>query len=520
MSVTSPTDRMPALARRAIAAARGNPDWALAILGLAAHLWASRGYDYFRDEMYFIVCGERLDWGFVDQPPLIPAVAATMHDLFPGSLVMLRRLPALAHAATIVFAAATARQLGGGVWAQAIAVFCVLTGGVFLGIGTTLSTGAMEALAGLFCAYALIRIIRGKDERWWLAMGIAAGIALQEKYLIAFWLAGLGLGLIATPARRVFLSPYLYAGAVIAAVIALPNLLWQAVNGWPFLEMGRVAVERKNVVMPPLEFLWQTIQQFNEAGGVVWLSGLVGFAVWRRFADLRLFAIAFVALVAALIVLHGKTYYLANAVPVLIAGGAVALEAWLRPRGLRIALTAAIVAVGLISAPFALPILPIEQFAAYQRALGVVPHPEQEHGDIGLLSEYYADMFGWRELAAQVAEVYRALPADEQKEAVFLGNNYGEAAAIDVLGRPLGLPPAISGHNNYFLWGPRGHNGRVVIRLGGRLADMLKVYASCTDAGVTGNPWAMPYENAKTLWVCRGRQPPMDKAWPSFKRYG
>jgi hypothetical protein len=130
-------------------------------------------------------------------------------------------------------------------------------------------------------------------------------------------------------------------------------------------------------------------------------------------------------------------------VSVLIAGGAVALEAWLRPRGLRIALMAAIVAIGLISAPFALPILPIEPFAAYQRALGVVPHPEQEHGDIGLVSEYYADMFGWRELAAQVAEVYRALPADEQKEAVFLGNNYGEAAAIDVLGRPFGLPPAV-----------------------------------------------------------------------------
>jgi len=234
----------------------------------------------------------------------------------------------------------------------------------------------------------------------------------------------------------------------------------------------------------------------------------------------RLFAIAFVALVAALIVLHGKTYYLTNAVPVLIAGGAVALEAWLRPRGLRIALMAAIVAIGLIGAPFALPILPTEQFAAYQRALGVVPHPEQEHGDIGLLSQYYADMFGWRELAAQVAEIYRALPADEQKEAVFIGNNYGEAAAIDVLGRPLGLPPAVSSHNNYFLWGPLGHDGSVVIRLGGRLEDLLKLYASCTDAGVTGNPWAMPYENRKTLWVCRGRQPPMDKAWPSFRHYG
>jgi hypothetical protein len=128
---------MLALARRAIATARGNPGWALAILGLAVHLWARRGYDYFRGEMYFIVCGERLDWGFVDQPPLIPAVAATMHHLFPGSLVMLRLLPALAHAATIVLATATARQLGGGVRAQAIAALCVLTGGVFLGIGTT-----------------------------------------------------------------------------------------------------------------------------------------------------------------------------------------------------------------------------------------------------------------------------------------------------------------------------------------------------------------------------------------------
>src|SRR5215469_12373749 len=128
---------MVPLTGRALAAVRGNPGWALAILGLAVHLWASRGYDYFLDEMYFIVCGERLDWGFVDQPPLIPAVAAAMHHLFPGSLVMLRLLPALAHGATIVLAGMTARRLGGGLWAETIAALCVLTGGDFLGIGTT-----------------------------------------------------------------------------------------------------------------------------------------------------------------------------------------------------------------------------------------------------------------------------------------------------------------------------------------------------------------------------------------------
>src|SRR6516225_4430754 len=185
---------MPALARRAIAAARGNPSWA--ILGLAVQLWASRGYDYFRDEMYFIVCGDRLDWGFVDQPPLIPAVAATMHHLFPGSLVMLRLLPALAHAATIVLAAATARRLGGGVWAQAIAALCVLTGGVFLGIGTTLSTGALEPREiSRGKAAGLMRTARrcgaaAAGNRRWTRPGRASGIMARLR---------IGPGLTETP---------------------------------------------------------------------------------------------------------------------------------------------------------------------------------------------------------------------------------------------------------------------------------------------------------------------------------
>ena len=284
--------------------------------------------------------------------------------------------------------------------------------------------------------------------------------------------------------------------------------------------MGQMAVEHKNVTVPPLDFLWQTVQQFNEAGAAVWLSGLVAFGFWQRLADLRLFAIAFAALFAAMIVMHGKVYYLANTLPVLFAGGAVALEALLTRRALRTALTAAIIVVGVLGAPFALPILPIEQFAAYQRALGIAPHPEQEHGEIGALSQYYADMFGWPELAARVADIYRALPPDEQLQAVFLGSNYGEAAAIDVLGRPLGLPAAVSGHNTYYLWGPRGHDGSVVIRLGGKPEELLKFYASCTAAGSTDNQWAMPSETGKTLWVCRGRNPPMDKAWASYKHYG
>ena len=492
------------------------PGMMLAIATLLLHLYASGGYGYFRDELYFIVCGSRPAWGYVDQPPLVPLLAWTMHRLFPDSLVMLRLLPALAHAATVALAGETARRLGGGLWAQALAALSVLTGGVYLAQGTILITDLLQPLSWLFCAYALIRVIRDGGEHWWLAIGVAVGVALLSKYMIAFWLLALGLGLLATPARRSLTRPWLYLGAALALIIVLPNILWQWEQGWPFLEIGRRAATEKNVALSPLAFLDAEVHELNPATFPVWLAGLAAFAFWRRFADLRLFAIAFVALMAAMLAMHAKPYYPVGAYPILFAGGAVAIEAWLPWLTFRAALALGIVALGIIGAPFALPVLPIERFLAYQEFLGVKPQSD-EWSKLGKLPQYYADMFGWPEMAAAVGRVYQSLPPEERAKAVFLGSNYGEASAIEVLDRQ--QPPAISGHNSYFLWGPRGHDGSVVIRFGGQRENLLKAYASVEAAGIVENPWAMPYESGLTIWICRGRKPPLDQAWASFKNY-
>lgn len=220
-----------------------------------------------------------------------------------------------------------------------------------------------------------------------------------------------------------------------------------------------------------------------------------------------------------MITVHAKSYYPAAAYPLLFAAGAVAFEVWIKRSWLRRAYVAVALAFGLLGAPFALPILPIEDFVAYQNFLGEKPEAAATQEALGLLPQLYADMFGWPELAAEVGRIYQSLPPEEQRAAVFLGNNYGEAAAIDVLGRPWHLPAAISGHNNYFLWGPRGHDGSVVIRFGGNREALLKAYASVEPAGVFVSPWAMPYESGKIIWICRGRYPPLDAAWPSFKHY-
>jgi len=495
------------------------PGWLLAAVALGAHLYASGGYDYFRDELYFIVCGEHLDWGYVDQPPLIPLIAALMHRLFAPSLVMLRLVPALVHASTVALAAETARLLGGGRWAQGMAGLATLIAGVLLGIGTILTTSALEPIAWLACTTILIHVVRGGDRRWWYALGVIAGVALLAKYEIAIWLVALGFGLLATPARRVLARPEPYIAVLLAAAIVLPNIIWQATHGWPFLEIARNAAETKNVALPPLAYLHAQITMLNPATAPLWLVGVAAFAVWRPLADLRWIAIAFAGLAAAMLVLHGRDYYSAGAYPLLFAGGVVALEAWIASWALRWSYTFVIVVMGVIGLPFSLPILPIEQFARYQTALGVTP-AISENRALGRLPQYYADMFGWRELAAEVGRIYSSLPLDEQGKAVFLGRNYGEAAAIDVFGETMPLPPAISGHNNYFLWGPRGHDGSVVIRIGGDRDQLLKAYASVEPAGTVDPPWAMPDETGLRLWLCRGRKVPLDQDWPSFKHFG
>ena len=187
-------------------------------------------------------------------------------------------------------------------------------------------------------------------------------------------------------------------------------------------------------------------------------------------------------------------------------------------RPARAALAPAIILVGLVGAPFAVPILPIERFAAYQQTLGVAPHSLEKNA-VGKLPQYYADMFGWREMAEKVAAIYWSLSVQDRARAVFFGNNYGEAAAIDVFGRRLGLPPAISGHNNYYIWGPRGHDGSVIIIVGGDTEHYADLFSSFEIAGRIATPYAMPYETDKPIYVLRGMKMPLQDYWPTVKGY-
>jgi 4-amino-4-deoxy-L-arabinose transferase-like glycosyltransferase len=381
-----------------------------------------------------------------------------------------------------------------------------------------LTTDVLQPLTWLGCSWCVVRLAQTGDERWWLGFGAIVGVSLLSKYLIAFYLLGMAVGVIATPLRRSLLKPWIYLGAAIALGMAAPSIVWQSQHDWPFIELGKAGMNGKNLALSPLEFLGEQVLFAGPLTLPVWLAGLWRFSVRPPLPATRAFAIAYFVAAVLFYVLHGKAYYLTPIYPTVFAGGGLALEAWLRPRALRAAVLAVVAIGGAALSPFAIPILPVDAYIRYAAALGLT-QPALERGSLGVLPQQYADMFGWREMAARVAAVYQALPPADRARAVFFGRNYGEAAAIDIYGPALGLPPAISAHNNYYLWGLRGHDGSVLIVAGGDPAEMAKAYGSIEVAGRIDTPYAMPYETNLPIYVLRDPKVSLAPLWPTLKHY-
>jgi hypothetical protein len=498
----------------------GREPWLiLGLATLAIHLIFNAGYGIFRDELYFIVCGDRPAWGYVDQPPLIPLLASWSHAVFGNFLVGFRLVPALALSATVALSAEFARTLGGGRFAQWLAALSALFSPQFLAIGLLFTTDTFQPLTWLACGWFLVRLAQTGNERWWIPFGLVVGLSLLSKYAIAFYVVALGIGLLATPARRSLLRPWLYVGVLIGTILVLPDVLWQKAHGWPFLELGKAAVNGKNVALSPVAFFVQQLLLMGPLAAPVWIAGLWVCLHRPKLAVYRAFPIAYAILFAFFVISHGKAYYMAPIYPTLLGIGAVAMESWLQSARWRRAALITVGVAGTIAAPMAIPILSEKAFINYSKMLGIAPSATAaEHQKLGLLPQHFADQHGWPEMAAKVAAVYDALPPADRAKAVFLGVDYGEAAAIDIFGRPLGLPPAISGHNNYYLWGPQGHDGSVLIVLGPHWGGLFPAYRRVEVAGEINNPYAMPYETGP-IYVLRDPKVPFSIIWPRLKHY-
>jgi len=492
-----------------------------AITTFGLHLIGNPHYGFFRDELYFIICGQHPQWGYVDQPPVAPLLAAGS-QMFGHSLVFLRAVPAFFAASAVYVTCLLAAELGGGAFAEVLAALAVFFAPVLMNFGMKVSPDMVGLWLWPLAALYTLRLPKGADPRGWLAVGAIVGICLESKYSVVFFFAALLLGLLLTSERRILYSRWFLAGCGVCGLIALPNFLWQAHYGFPMLELLRNGQHGKNVIVGPLQYLFQQLLITNVFLSLVWIIGL-GWLFWN--ARFRFLSYTYVFLIAFMIVLHGKHYYPADVYPYLVAAGGVAIEAWThRWKFLRPAVAAAVISLGLVFVPFAMPTLPEERMVSYQEVMMRVLHIQRqtlatEHQRPSALPSDWADMHGWPQLAAVVGNVYQSLPASDRAQAAIVTSNYGEAAAIDFFGGPYGLPPVISGHNQYFLWGTHGYSGNVVIDVAGDCGAREHLFASSERAATFTSPWIQPYEDGIPIMVCRGIRKPVAEVWPSIKVY-
>ena len=492
------------------------------VLTLLVHLLTNGHYGYFRDELYYIACARHLDLGYVDQPPLSILLLRLSQLLLGDSLFAIRLLPALAGAAIVALTGIIAREIGGRAWAIALACAGSLCALFNLAVGNFFSMNAFEPLFWMGAIYLLVRIINGGSPTLWLWFGVLLGIGIENKHSTIFFGFGIFVALLLTPERRHFAEKFIWLGGVIAFAIALPNILWQALHHWPTYELlSNIAHSNKNVALSPAQFVAQQINFMNPATLPLWLGGLIWLFGSRTGRRYRAIGIIYLVVLAEFIILHGKSYYLAPAYPMLFAAGGVAIEhvfavrlTWLKP-----ALLAMILLAGALFAPVIVPILSPDKLVGYMRAIHFEP-PRTETSHTAMLPQVFADQFGWPEMVASLAHVYHHLQPEDGKRATIFCQNYGEAGAIDFFGPKLGLPPAISGHQNYFLWGPRNWTGEVTIVLDTDDEDERELFGSIEDLGqVASSPWAMPYERRNHIYLCRDLKMSVRELWPRVKKW-
>jgi hypothetical protein len=491
----------------------------LLLVALAAgkflfHCATNGAYGFHRDELQFLADARHLDWGFVAYPPLTPFFGRIELLLFGPSLIGARVFPALAQSVVFVVAGLMARRLGGGLPAMLVAAFAVALAPVSLSGGTLLMYVSFDYLWFVLAAYFVICRITSADARWWLAIGVALGFGLLTKYTAAFFGFGIAAGVLLTPWRADLRSRWLWFGVALAALIFLPNLIWQIRHDFITLDMLKF-IHARDVRIGRAEGFWidQIKISTNPFTLPIWLVGLLTalFGMRGRYRILGWMALVPLAMFA---LAQGRGYYTAPLYPMLYALGAVALQQWfdgLRSIAARRAgwgACAALLLAGLVVVPAVVPLVPVNS---------------KHWAFVNRMNSDFRDEFGWPELAREVARIWNGLSPEDRAQAGIWGSNYGEAGALELYGPGLGLPPVISAVNSFWLRGPPQPVPQIMIVVGAHREDLAQPCTSVELAGHTGNEAQV--ENEETQWhpdifICRGVRKPLDKLWPQLIEFG
>jgi hypothetical protein len=522
MTRASSSTPRPPLAARALAA--------LGAIIFALHVLVNRfsPYGFQRDEFLYMAMGRHLRLWRMDFPPFIAMLSQAERFMLGDSIVAIRLAPAVSAALLVLMAGLIARELGGGRFAQMFAAVTVATSPLFLRTGDLFQPVILDQLWWTLALYALVRLcasapsddVLSTAPRWWIVLGVACGLGLLTKFSLLFFGAALVVAIVVSPQRRVLLTPWPWLAAAIAFVIGSPSIVGQILLGYPVVSQMKTLQGSQLAHVSAWSFVGG--QLYLGAAVLLALAGALSLVVAERMRAFRSVGWTCIGAFMLLLVLHGKSYYIGPIYPTLFAAGAVVFERWTERRtsGVAMAVRAAaivmLVAYAALAAPLELPIFSTEATAAFASRSKVTGATRTNQGVALKLPQDYADMLGWPELAAAVAHAYDSLPPEKRAQAVLVGNNYGEAGALEYYGPRLGLPRVISAAGSYWFFGPGEKPGTVLVSLGVTREDLERFYGTVTPAGRVVNSWGVPEESDVSIYVSENPRTTLQALWPSL----
>ena len=474
---------------------KANPiKWVLgfAIAKFVIHLYTNNLYGLHRDEYLYIDEGKHMDWGFMEVPPFTPFLA-WIGDLLGNHVWVYKCMPALAGAAIIYIIGCIIIELGGNKWPIIIASTALLVSPALLRSATLFQPVVINQLLWLLCAYWVIKIIKEGEDKYYYLLGATAGIAFLNKYTIIFYMAALVMGLLLSNQRSLLFKKQTLYAIGIAAIIALPNIIWQWSHDWPVLAH---MAELRETQLVHVEWSGFLLEQFlfHLFGSFVWLVGIYAVFRYVAFYRYRFIALACFATLTIIASLSGKAYYTIGAFYVLFPFGAIALDKMIDKSWIKYSVLAVFIILSLPFAPLGTAIVPIDQFQSYSDQLskisGIDDYLYWEDGKKYDIPQDYADMHGWEELPQKVAKQYHALPDDEKSRTILYGYSYGHAGVLNFYKKQYDLPETYSGNGSYMWWADADAQFDQILMVADEYADPWRDFNTITLLDSITHPYA------------------------------
>ncbi len=477
-------------------------------------------YGIHRDEFPYLSMGEHLRLWCWDFPPIIALLAKAARGLFGDTLFAIRFFPAIAGTCVLVLAGVVARELGGGRFAQGLAMLTILLSPLFLRSAGLFHPVVFDQLCWTLGFLALIKIAQGATPRWWVVLGLAGGLGLLTKFSIGFFALAALAAMLLTPQRRALATPWPWLAAIIALLVGSPSIIGQVRLDFPVVFYMRDLQAQQLQRITVSEFFLAQLLILGPAV-ILAVAGLFHLLVSRSMRAYRVIGLTCVITFLILLLLHGKAYYLGPTYPTLFAAGAVALGALSRRlgRAARLVVLGLVVVWGAISLPFGLPVVPPAPMARYAAAVGIKAATTTNRGTTLPLPQDYADMLGWEDQVSAVAQVFQSLPADKREQSVLVASNYGQAGALEFFGPRHGLPRRVLVPGNNLLWAlPPGKKYDVAVTIGIPPEVLGRFLRTVRLACRFDHPWMVEEERHVPICVAEEPNETVREAWAPRKR--